>query len=93
MAKAGTIYFLEDNKEDPGGRPNTVFVGSGWDMKKNPDDPRKVLSFTLRGEEQGVWHKLTALTYEDGTVIDMTGKTLLWKPATGEQTKREDFSF
>ena len=93
MAKAGTIYFLEDSKDPADERPHTVFLGSGWDMKKNPDDPRKVLSFTLRGEEQGVWHKLKKLEYEDGTVIDMTDKTLLWKPSSGEQKKREDFSF
>jgi hypothetical protein len=85
MAKAGSIYYLEENPEDKAGRPLTVFVGASWDMKKNPDDIRKVLSFSLKGDVQGSWHYLKSMTFEDGTVIDMDNKTMLYKPAPQEQ--------
>jgi hypothetical protein len=85
MAKAGSIYYLEENPEDKTGRPLTRFVGASWDMKKNPDDIRKVLSFSLKGETQGSWHYLKKLVFEDGTEIEMEGKTMLYKPAPQEQ--------
>lgn len=93
--KAGSIYYLEDDPDNPKGRPITHFVGASWDMKKNPEDPRKVLSFSLKGPN-GTWPKLTKLEFENGVVIDMEDKTLLYKPAQpGQQAKKknDDFSF
>lgn len=92
MAKAGSIYYLEGAGE--GQRPDTVFVGASWDMKKNPEDPRKVLSFSLKGKDGQTWHKLKTLEFENGIKIDVSDKTLLYKPrAEDAPSKGRDFDF
>ena len=93
MAKAGSIYYVTSDPNDPDGKKQTTFVGSSWDMKMNADDPRKVLSFSIKKGDN--WVKLSHLTYEDGTRIDVSDKTLLYKPAAGGKKggRSEDIPF
>jgi hypothetical protein len=92
MAKAGTIYFLKPR--DDGERPDAVFIASLWDTSNDPTGPRKVVSFKKKDQETGEWVAPVAILFEDGTKINIEGKTILYRPIERRESEsKEDLPF
>jgi hypothetical protein len=76
--------------------PKARFIGKTYDLKKDPEGPRKLLTLDkYEKREDGTWRrvKATSIGYEDGSEIEL-GAPILIKPHEGEKgTQRHNIYF